>query len=291
LSIAAIGSIAAAGIGAAGSLGAGAEQAGAAKSAQQLEYEQQQQALQFQEQEWNTQQQNEAPFLQAGQGAVKTLSGLLSTPGQGLLTPWTQQFNAPTAQQAAQTPGEQFELQQGEQAINNSAAASGGLLSGGTAKSLDQYANNVASTNYQQAYNNALGQYQQNYNIFENNQANEFNRYAALAGAGQTAASTLGQEGQQAASNISNISLTGGQQQAGQINNAAAATASGYAGAANAFGGGANNLSQLYLLSQLLNQGPNLTPNQLTNSQNYAANEPIQIDPEDYGTPDLSGVG
>ena len=227
-------------------------QAGAAQSAAQLDYQAQQNALAFQEQEWNQQQANQAPWIHAGQGAVSQLSDLLSTPGQGLLTPWTQQFHTPTAAEAAAYPGEQFMLNQGQQAIQRSAAAQGGLLSGGTAKALNNYAQGVASTDYQNVYNNQFQNYLQNYNQFQNNQANTYNRLAGLSGEGQQSATTLGQQGGQAAGNVGNIYLTGAQQIGNNLQNAAYQTASGY----NAASGGINNLSQLALLRNLLgNQG------------------------------------
>src|SRR5271156_710707 len=184
-------------VGAIGSGIAGSEQAGAAKSAQQLQYEEQQQALQFQEQQWNTQQANEAPWLQQGQGAVNTLGQLQNEglQGQGPLAPWTQQFQAPTLAQAQQNPGYQFALQQGTAALDNSAAASGNLLTGNTGEALQQYGQNLGEQNYQQVYNNSLQQYQQSYNQYEQGQANTFNRYASIAGLGQTAAGQLGSEG------------------------------------------------------------------------------------------------
>lgn len=260
MSTVAIGSIAAAGIGAGASLGAASMQTGAAKSAAQLQYEEQQQALQFQEQEWNIQQGNMAPWLRAGQNSVQQLQNLqnLSLAGQGPLAPWTQQFAAPTLAQAQQEPGYQFALSQGTQALTNSAAASGNLLTGNTGEALQQYGQNLGEENYQNVYNRALQQYQQSYNQYEQNQSNIFNRYASLAGLGQTAAGQLGNEGQAAAGNVGNISLTGGAQIGQQLNNAAAAQASGYVGAGNAIGGGLNNLSQYAMLQQLLS-GQNTT--------------------------------
>jgi hypothetical protein len=240
--------LASAGIGAAGSMKAASTQAGAAEQAQQLEAQQAQNALNFQEQEWNTQQGNEAPFLQAGQGAVQQLSQLMQ-PGGSLTQPWTQQFQAPTASQAAQTPGYQFELQQGTQALDNSAAAQGSLTSGATGAALEQYGQGLASTDYQQAYNNALTQYNTGFNTFEQNQANQFNRLGALAGIGQTTAGQLGQQGGQAAGNVGNISLASGAQQGADINLAGAANASGYVGATNAATGAIGNLSQ-YVMQQ-----------------------------------------
>lgn len=181
---------------------------------------------------------------------------MLSQGANGPFAPWTQQFTAPTAAQAAATPGYQFELGQGEQAIDASAAAQGGLLSGGTAKALDQYSQGLASTDYQQAYNNALTQYQQSYNQYQQNQSNLFNRYASIAGAGQTATGQLGQEGQAASQNTGNIDLTTGAQQGQDIQNAAYYNASGYTGAANALGGGLSNAAGLYSLYGMLNPSP-----------------------------------
>src|SRR5437762_1627767 len=48
------------------------------------------------------------------------------------------------------------------------------------------------------------------------------------------------------------ISLTGGAQIGQQLNNAAAAQASGYVGAGNAFGGAVGNLGQYAMLQNLL---------------------------------------
>jgi hypothetical protein len=252
MSTVAIGSIAAAAIGGGASLAAGSEQAGAAESAQKLQAQEAQNALNFQEQEFNTEQSNLAPFLKGGTEAEGELSSLTSTPGQGLLTPWTGQFTAPTAAEAEQTPGYQFTLQQGENALQDSAAASGGLLTSGTAKGFEGYAAGLASNTYQQTYNNALTQYQTAYNTFQNNQTNEFNRLAGVAGAGQTAATNLAQLGQSAANTVGNIDLTTGAQQGQDIMNAGAATASGYVGGANALSGGLSNVAGALTLQQIL---------------------------------------
>jgi hypothetical protein len=243
-------SAAGAGISAIGATSAANTQAGAAQTAAQLQAQEAQNALNFQQQEWAQNQANEKPFLQAGQGAVSSLSNLMQN---NAFPAWNQQFQPPTAQQAEATPGYQFQLQQGEQAIQRSAAAQGGLLSGGTAKALNNYAQGVASGNYQQVYNNAFQQYQQQYGQFQQNQANQYNRLANLAGFGQVSAGSLGAQGQQAAQNTGNIFLTAGQQQAQDIQNAAAATASGYAGLSNAASGGLGQVGNYALLNSLLN--------------------------------------
>jgi hypothetical protein len=193
-------------------------------------------------------------------GTAPTTPGAGSPGGFGsLLQGWNQQFQAPTGATEQNDPGYQFRLNQGEQALQNSAAARGGLLSGNTGEALQQYGQDYASNEYGNVYNRSLGQYQQAYNQFQNNQANQYNRLASLAGIGQTAAGQLGQAGQSAANNISNTLLTSGQQIGQNINNAGAANASGYVGQANAITSGigntTNQLGQLLSLQSMLGGG------------------------------------
>ena len=188
----------AAALGAGASLYGSGVQADAAQSAAQLQAQQAQKSLDFQKQVYDQNQANQAPWLKAGTGAINELSSLTGTPGQGLLTPWTQQFQAPTGLTEQNDPGFQARLQMGQQALENSAAARGGVLSGGTAKDLTNYAQNFASNEYGNVYGRALGQYQQAYNIFQGNQANTFNRLSGVAGVGQSSAQHLGAQGQQA---------------------------------------------------------------------------------------------
>jgi hypothetical protein len=227
-------------VGAVGASKAAGAQANAAKSAAQLQHEDQQASLAFQKQEWATQQQNMAPWLSAGKQALGTLSGELSTPGQGLL----ENFQAPTGITEQNDPGFQARLKTGADALQNSAAARGGLLSGNTAKALEDYSQTYASNEYGNVYNRA-------FNTFEANKTNEFNRLSSLAGTGQQAATTLGQEGSAAAGNVTNINAIGGAQQGGSLMAAGNARASGYAGVANAITGGIGNIQRLMLLSQM----------------------------------------
>jgi hypothetical protein len=208
------------------------------------------------------------PYQMPGKGTPASPTApasAASTPSPGLsngqlqpFAPWTQQFQAPTDVTEQNDPGYQFRLQQGTQAVQNSAAASGDLLSGNTLAGLTQYGQNYASNEYQNVYNRALQQYQQQYNIYQNNQANQWNRLASMAGIGQTAVNQLNSAGSTAAQNYGNT-VIGSTNAIGQnLNNAAAATASGYVGSANAYGGALGSLGNLgamipYL--NLLNQG------------------------------------
>lgn len=168
------------------------------------------------------------------------------------------QFTAPTAAQAEQTPGYQFALNQGEGAMQASAAANGSLLTGGTQNALDQYAQQYADTNYNNVYNQALTGYNTNYNTWANQQANEYNRLAAQSGLGQTTAQQLTSAGLQSAAQVGSTLNSTGQQIGNDAEAAAGATASGYQNSANAIAGGLTGatsaLSQYGLMSALLNQ-------------------------------------
>src|SRR4029453_14092195 len=56
-----------------------------------------------------------------------------------------------------QSPGFQFRLGEGLKALEKSAAARGTLLTGGTLKGLQRYAQDFASNEYQNRYNQLLG--------------------------------------------------------------------------------------------------------------------------------------
>lgn len=221
-----------------------------------------------------------APGAPAASGTSPTapLSSLvnpsLGAPGS-LSQPWTQQFTAPTDVTEQNDPGYQFRLSQGQQALERSAAAKGGLLSGGETKDLTDYEQGAASNEYSNVYNRSLQQYQQSYNQFQQNQANQYNRLANLAGLGQVSAGNLNSAATSTAGQVGNTLLTAGAQQAQQGTNAAAATASGYAGGANAIttglGGISGGLSQSLLLNSLL--APKPSPD-----QGVSANNGSQID-------------
>jgi len=235
-------------IGGLGSLFGGLFGANASSQASQQYIKALQQAQQWMQGQEQQGLQNYQPFLNAGQGAVGTLSSLLGTPGQGLLQPWTGTFQAPTAAQAEATPGYQFQLQQGLGALQNSAAGRGSLLSGRTLADLNNYAQGVASTNYQNVFNNALTQYQTSYNSFLNNQNNQYQRLLGTSQLGLGAAQGSGQL-------ISGI----GSDIASLIGQQGAARAAGTIGSANAWSNGISgalgSLGNYFTLSALGQQG------------------------------------
>lgn len=192
----------------------GAEQGGA-KAAQALELQNQQAAQQSQADATARNQGLEQNYNTLGANSANSLNSLL----QG-------GFKAPSLADAQNNPGYQFALNSGTEALDKSAAARGNVFSGTQGKALQQFGQDLGTTNYQQVYNNAL----QNYNT---------NYQSLLGGAqlGQQAIGEQGQLGQAGAQNLANVDLTGGEQQANQINNAAAARASGYLGKAGALNG------------------------------------------------------
>lgn len=92
------------------------------------------------------------------------------TPQQGLtapnpytFTPFSYgDFQAPTLAEAQSRPGYLFGLKEGQDALQNSAAARGTLRGGGTLKDLFGYTNAAAEQNYGQQYNEDLTRYNTN---------------------------------------------------------------------------------------------------------------------------------
>ena len=139
-------------------------------------------------------------------------------------------------------PGYQFRLDQGQQALERSAAARGGLLSGAALKDANNFAQGQASQEWQAAYDR-----------FNTNRTNKMNPLLSLAGAAQTASGALGAAGQNFANGagaaLSNYSATAGQ----NITGAGNARASGYVGTANAINNGLSQGYNMYQQNQLMN--------------------------------------
>lgn len=200
-------------IGSHGASKAASTQAAAAEAARKKIEEGQNQARDFQTGVWNSTQQAEQPYQSLGSTSANNLRNLLQAG-----------FKAPTLEEAENTPGYQFRLNEGINALDKSAAATGNLYSGTQGKALQNYGQGLAQSTYQQDYQNALNTYLTNYQ-------------SLLGGTqiGQNSTAQLGQFGQAAADNMTGIDLGGAQLQAQQLNNAAAARASGYVGSANSW--------------------------------------------------------
>jgi len=127
-------------------------------------------------------------------------------------------------------PGYAFRLSEGQKALERSAAARGGLLSGGTGKALQRFGQDYGS----QEYTNAFNRYQAEREA-------RLRPLQSLTGMGQTTGQQISSAGQTMASNVGDA-----------MGSAAAARASGYVGTANALTSGLNtylnyNQGQNYL--------------------------------------------
>lgn len=206
-------------------------QTAAANQAALLQKQASDASLAEQKRQFGIQQDNIAPWLSAGKDALSRLQSLSG-------------FQAPTGADAQNDPGYQFRLQEGTKALERSAAAKGGLLTGGTAKALQQFGQDYASTEYQNVYNRKFGEYNSTYD-----------KLAGLAGIGRDATAQANASSSTDAAGVTNILMNGANQQGGFLQNAAAARGSGYAAGGNIWGGALSNAGQmpfnLYALKQL----------------------------------------
>ena len=145
------------------------------------------QSNQLQERMFNRQVELQEPFRQAG---INALNKIESGDIMGSMD-----------------PSYSFRFQEGLKALDRSAAARGGLLSGGALKAAQRYGQDYASTEFGNAYN----------------------RLAGRAGFGQTASTNMGTAAGNYGVNAGNNMMAG-----------ANARASGYVGGANALTGGLN---------------------------------------------------
>jgi hypothetical protein len=181
-----------------------------------------QEALALQQRIFEQQQQNQQPWLEAGQGALLQLRDLLA-PGGGL----RQQFKF-DARDFQGDPGFQFRMGEGEKAIQRSAAARGGALGGATLKALARFGQDYASNEYDRAFSRA-------FNTFQTDQGNTFNRLSSLAGTGQQAVNQLNSDAGQYGANAGQNILGTGNTLANLATQGGNARASGYIGAGNAW--------------------------------------------------------
>jgi hypothetical protein len=143
-------------------------------------------------------------------------------PGGGdLVAPWTEKFaydpfTAPTTVNESNSPGFDARLKAGQTALERSASAKGTLLTSGTLKDLETFAQDYGKNEYQNLYNNkfnewktgydkAAGEYTQRYNEFQNQQGNAYTRMLGVAQLGLGAQNSMAQYGQGYANNMGNI--------------------------------------------------------------------------------------
>lgn len=206
-------------IGISGALGAGASliagntEANAANNATKIQQQQYQQTRN-----------DLLPYNQAGQSATNQLTAQLPS------------LTAPVTMDEAtlrQTPGYQFNLDQGLKSVQNGAAARGLGSSGAALKGAATYATGLADSTYQNQFNNAV-----------TNKLNAYNMLLGGANLGENAAAQTGTIGSQLAGNAGQTTIAAG--------NAAAGS---YTGAANALTNALSNYNGYQLSNSLLSNG------------------------------------
>jgi len=203
---------------AAATIGAGLLGARSARKAADVQAQATQSAQDAQERMFERQVELQEPFRQAGIGALNKLIPLSDYTKFGM-------------DQFTQDPGYGFRLSEGMKALDRTAAARGGLLSGATLKGAQRYGQDLASQEYQNAFNR-----------YQTERAAQLNPLQSLAGVGQTAAGTLtnayGAYGAQMGQNLQDIG---------------SARASGYLGGQNALSQAIGQAGQLYQYGQRTN--------------------------------------
>ena len=170
------------------------------------------QASQVQREIFERQTELQEPFRQAGITSQNELLRMLGLGGEAG-TPGYGTIGAPfTVEQMQMDPGYAFRMEEGLKALERSAAARTGVLSGSMAKGAIRYGQEFGSQEYGNAFNRALAL-----------QGARLNALGSLYGAGQIAAQQVGQQAGQYGTNVGNLLMGAGQ-----------ARASGYLGQANA---------------------------------------------------------
>lgn len=172
------------------------------------------------------------PFRQAGLTGQNRLMDLLGLSGNKQAQGYGSAMRNFGMSDFQADPGYQWRLQQGQQALERSAAARGGLLSGRAAKDMTNYAQGAASQEYGNAFNR-----------FQTNRSNQLNPLQSLAGQAQTATNQ-----------IANDAGTYGARAGGLMVDSGKARASGYIGSSNAWTDGISGGIKAYQNQNAMNK-------------------------------------
>lgn len=201
-------------------------------------------AIAAQREAMSTQEALQEPFRQAGMAAQNrymTLLGLLPPEGAEGVPGLAVDASSPEFGKYARDfsmadfeadPGYGFRMSEGMKAIERSAAARGGLLSGSTLKGIQRFGQDTASNEYMNAFNR-----------YQANRAAQLNPLQSLYGGGQSSANLLSNAAGQMGQGIGGAELAGGQ-----------ARASSYMNMASALNQGLSTGANLYMQNEYLGQ-------------------------------------
>lgn len=171
-----------------------------------------------------SQQKIQAPFTTAGTAGVNELARLLGVSGDSASAGYGSLMKGYDPSTFTTDPGYGFRLAEGQKALERSAAARGGLLSGSAMKGTLNYAQGLASNEYQNAFNR-----------YTSERDAQYNKLLGLTNVGTGAAGSM-----------TSATGTAGANTATAQGNIGAANASGYVGGANAINSGLSNISSYY---------------------------------------------
>lgn len=229
-------------IGGAGSRSAANTQADAATNAANVQAQSAREAQALQKQMFDQQMAGQEPFRQAGitgQNRLMEYLGLGGNAGAVGYGKYGRDFGMSDFQA---DPGYAFRLGEGQKALERSAAARGGLISGGALKAATRYGQDMGSQEYQNAYNR-----------YQTNRTNQLQPLGNLMSMGQSAASNQGAAAGNYGNAGANLITGAGNAMAGGITGAGNAQAAGTMGMANTFAGGLNTAASGYQNQQNFN--------------------------------------
>ena len=231
-------------------------QAAAARDAASVQAQSAREAQALQKQMFDIQREGQEPFRQAGitgQNRLMEYLGLGGNAGAAGYGRYGRDFGMSDFQA---DPGYAFRLGEGQKALERSAAARGGLISGGALKAATRYGGDMAS----QEFNNA-------YNRYQTNRTNQLQPLGNLMASGMSAASNQGAAAGNYGSAGANLITGAGNAMAGGITGAGNAQAAGQLGMANTFAGALGTAATGYQNQQNFN-------NWMARQPNYAAASP-----------------
>jgi hypothetical protein len=205
-------------------LGAGALSAGvgaySASQAAQAQQNAADQSAALQREMFERQTALQEPFRQGGlsaQNQLLTLLGLRVPTGEGAVAGLSVDPNSPDFGSAARSfsmadfkadPGYAFRMSEGMKALDRSAAARGGLLSGAALKGASRFGQDLASGEYTNAFNR-----------YQTERSARINPLLSLLGAGQTSANTLTNAAGNLGQGLGQAAVASGNAQASQYMN------------------------------------------------------------------------
>jgi hypothetical protein len=196
-----------------------------------------QQSIDAQERMFERQVELQEPFREAGLTAQNRMMTLLGLEGGEAGAPdygrYAKDF---TMADFEADPGYGFRISEGMKALERSAAARGGLLSGATLKGIQRFGQDTASAEYLNAFNR-----------YQTNRANQLNPLQSLYGSGQTSANALTSAAGQTGAGMGNTYMGMGAGLSNAAMAGGAARASGYTGMANALTSGLSTGANLYM--------------------------------------------